>query len=522
LPFENYAPAAAPLQTRLTSTAQTASAGLSSATSQAPTGAASGPSFIVRPANANSFSTPSPEPPGDFAGWEWKVWSPSPNWPSDFQPRSLLARKNELPRSIVFRGQDPGYGNPAGQGGFNPQNPGSVAPPPAPGSIPGGGLLGGQPMPPYAGGPAGPSASVYDPPDTAIPIDVYATETQTGRFMFGAGVNSNAGLIGNITIDEQNFDWTKVPTSWEELRSGRAWRGAGQRFNISMAPGTIVQNYSVNFAEPYLLDTPVGFSIGGNYFNRYYQNWTETRAGGRLSLMYQFTPDLSGSIAFSGYDVKISNPSNPQEPELARVLGWSTLLGATASMTYDTRDSTFLATEGYYIGLSAEQAFGTFVFPRATADVRRYIKLHERPDGSGRHVVMLAGLFGIEGNNAPLYEHFFAGGIGSIRGFYFRGASTVDQGVIVGGTSQALGTVEYLFPLTADDMLRGTIFCDAGVIENGFDYAPGSLRVAPGAGLLIAVPALGPAPINVGIAIPVVRNPNDMLQYFYFSMGFGR
>ena len=43
-----------------------------------------------------------------------------------------------------------------------------------------------------------------------IPLDIYLNEAQTGRFMFGAGVNSNAGLVGSIVIDEQNFDWRRV------------------------------------------------------------------------------------------------------------------------------------------------------------------------------------------------------------------------------------------------------------------------------------------------------------------------
>ena len=44
-----------------------------------------------------------------------------------------------------------------------------------------------------------------------LPVRITPEETQTGRLMFGVGVNSDAGLVGNITLDEQNFDWTKVP-----------------------------------------------------------------------------------------------------------------------------------------------------------------------------------------------------------------------------------------------------------------------------------------------------------------------
>ena len=61
-------------------------------------------------------------------------------------------------------------------------------------------------------------------------------ETQTGRIMLGVGVNSDAGLVGNIVLDEQNFDWSRWPTSWEDIRNGTAWRGAGEHFRIECRP----------------------------------------------------------------------------------------------------------------------------------------------------------------------------------------------------------------------------------------------------------------------------------------------
>ena len=45
-------------------------------------------------------------------------------------------------------------------------------------------------------------------PVRELPITVFGDETQTGRLMFGVGVNSEAGVVGNIVLDEQNFDWT--------------------------------------------------------------------------------------------------------------------------------------------------------------------------------------------------------------------------------------------------------------------------------------------------------------------------
>ena len=70
-----------------------------------------------------------------------------------------------------------------------------------------------------------------------LDINVNAAEGRTGRLMFGAGVNSNSGLVGSFVWDESNFDILRPPTSFSDIIEGRAWRGGGQRFRIEAAPG---------------------------------------------------------------------------------------------------------------------------------------------------------------------------------------------------------------------------------------------------------------------------------------------
>ena len=45
---------------------------------------------------------------------------------------------------------------------------------------------------------------------------------------------------------------------------------------------------------------------------------------------------------------------------------------------------------------------------------------------------------------------------------------------------------------------------------------------APGPGLRIHIPAMGPAPIALDFAVPVHKAPGDRLQDFNFFMGFNR
>ena len=362
----------------------------------------------------------------------------------------------------------------------------------------------------------------WDEPTRVIDINPRVRETQTGRFMLGVGVNSDAGLVGNIVLDEQNFDWTRFPRSWEEIRSATAWRGGGQRFRLEAAPGTEVQRYMATFQEPYLFDTQYTLGLSGFYYTRFYEDWDEDRVGGRIAIGRQLAPDLSMTFAYRGAKVGIFNPIVPTPPTLDAALGDSALHGFEVSLAHDTRDNAFLATEGHLFEIGFEQVVGTYSYPRINLDLRKYFLLRQRPDGSGRHVLKFAGTLGWTGDDTPIYDHYFAGGFSTLRGFEYRGASPQEWGSIVGGDFLMLASVEYLFPITADDALRGVIFCDTGTVEPTIDDWSDTYRVAPGFGLRIAIPAMGPAPIALDFAFPISHAPGDREEVFSFFVGFGR
>jgi outer membrane protein insertion porin family len=374
---------------------------------------------------------------------------------------------------------------------------------------------------------------VFPGQEPYVIVDVDAEETQTGRLMIGAGVNSNAGLVGNIVIDEQNFDITRLPRSWDDIRNGTAFRGAGQRFRLEAAPGTQLQRYTATFQEPYLFDTRIGLSTSASYYTRYFYDWAEGRVGGRVGLGYQFkfAPDLSVNTAFRGESVDVYNP-RIVTPAISNMLGQNAVYGFSGGLVHDTRDSPFLPTQGHLATFEFEQVIGTFVYPRGILEGRQYFLLNERPDGSGRHVLSIGSVLGMSGPNTPAYDNFFAGGYNTLRGFTFRGASPrqtvtgaspVNAGqnaAIIGGPFEWLNTVEYMFPITASDALRGVVFTDFGTVESNVSIS--NMRVAPGFGLRITLPAMGPAPIALDFAVPVVYAPYDSKQLFSFFVGFAR
>jgi outer membrane protein insertion porin family len=453
----------------------------------------------------------------------WRQASPTEFNRPNVQPAARVA--SSAPGQPGFGGTIPGATSPAAAPAGTVQPAQFSEPLPPPGGMPPAGptYQPNLPITPYA--PMTSADSIIAPPpvfrDQLVDIDIDLAETQTGRFLLGVGVNSDAGVTGQIMLDEQNFDWRNPPKSWNDVWNGSAWRGDGQRLRLEAAPGTQVQRYLASWSDPYFMDSNVSLGLSGSYFTRRFRDWDEQRTGGRVSLGYQWTAsDVSARLAYRGESVEVFNASNPAQPDVAEALGTNNLHGLRLTLTNDTRDNAFLPTSGHYMEFYAEGVTGDFSYPRGGAEYRRYFLLRERADHTGRHVVSASTNVEITGSNTPIYDRLYAGGFSSMRGFDFRGASPVDQGVRVGGDFMWLSSVEYMFPVTADDMLHGVVFCDFGTVETSVKID--DFRVTPGVGLRVTVPAMGPAPIALDFGFPVAKAEFDDEQVFSFSVGFLR
>lgn len=357
-----------------------------------------------------------------------------------------------------------------------------------------------------------------DPTSEFQDIRVRVQEAQTGQLMLGAGVNSNSGFGGSLVINERNFDLFAIPLSWSDIREGRAFRGAGQDLRIEAIPGNLVHRYSVTFREPRFLGTDISFATSGYYYRRIFQAWTEQRLGGRFSLGRQFSRTIGGNVTYRIEGIDVTNPSVPTPQDLQEVLGDNFLQSFRFAGIHDTRDSALRPSEGHYVEAGFEQAFGDFTFPRFSVEGRQYWTIHQRADGSGKHILAARAEFGWSGDDTPIFERFYAGGFNSIRGFQFRGVSPVDLGVEVGGNFILLGGLEYQFPLTADDTFGGALFVDSGTVERELEVL--DYRVSVGFGIRIAIPMLGPVPLAFDFGFPVVDTNFDDKQIFSFSVGW--
>ena len=128
----------------------------------------------------------------------------------------------------------------------------------------------------------------------------------------------------------------------------------------------------------------------------------------------------------------------------------------------------------------------------------------------------------------PFYEHYFVGGIGSLRGFE-RNSLGIQTQAKPGNLSDPYGgnllfenSAELIFPVPfIEDQrsLRLSYFVDSGNVFNtfsGFDFDPRELRFSTGVSLQW-ITFIGPLGFSFGKAINDVQK--DDTQFFQFSLG---
>jgi len=128
---------------------------------------------------------------------------------------------------------------------------------------------------------------------------------------------------------------------------------------------------------------------------------------------------------------------------------------------------------------------------------------------------------GYNGKSFPLFKNFYAGGIGSVRGFSAGTLGPHDtNGNPIGGVKELNASIEALANLPgADRSLRGIFFVDSGdVWGSGQAVRFADLRAAVGAGIAWTSPI---GPLKLSIANPIHKQPGDQVQRFQFQIGTG-
>ena len=346
-------------------------------------------------------------------------------------------------------------------------------------------------------------------------------EERTGSIIFGVGLTSSRGLMGSIIIEERNFSWTDFPESLAELFSLKAFKGAGQTLRVRLEPGTEDSRFSIDYIDPALFDRRVRMGWSLFYTNYDRRDYEEDRFGFKIAFSSKpaWLRPFIGRISMRVENIDIGGIDALSAADIRDIEGSSVLTAVGVGLTLDRRDNAYVPSKGYRLSLNYEQAGvfgGDYTFGRVIFDGKLYHTV--KTDLLDRKSILsFKTRAGYILGDAPVFERFFAGGIGSIRGFDFRGIGQ-RQGVNrdnVGGSWLMVAGVEYEFPLVGEN-LRGVVFMDAGTVEEdlGFD-----LRASFGFGMRIVVPQLGPVPISLDLAWPILQDSEDETQVFQFSIG---
>lgn len=358
-------------------------------------------------------------------------------------------------------------------------------------------------------------------------------ETNTGSLAFGAAVNSDAGLIGSITLSQRNFDLYDTPDTVDELVRGRAFRGGGQEFNLSLQPGSDVQNYVVSISDNYLLESAYSGSIGGGYRVREYDEYTEKRLGGNASIGRRFGRVWSGALTIRGDLIEIGSLDANSIKDLRDVQGDSAISAVGARIRRTTLNSGIRPTGGTKLDLGVERVGmvgGDYEFTKIASNYSAYFTVNE--DFLGRktvfHVRNAIGYIPEGTGNAPIFERLYLGGR-DFRGFKFRGvsprgstqvsvANPGDPGLTQdprGGSWSFFLGGEIEQPILSD-MVALVGFIDSGTVTDSpslDDY-----RVSVGTGLRIYIPQLGPAPLAFDFGFAIKKQEGDKTRLFSFSL----
>ncbi len=374
-------------------------------------------------------------------------------------------------------------------------------------------------------------------PGTDDQIDVnYSVEEQpSGSITASVGFAQSAGLILGGSISQNNF------------------LGTGNKVNVGLTRSEYQTRYNFAFTDPYW--TEDGVSLGYNMFYRTtdysdldvdVSSYSVDSLGAGINLGYPISETSRLTYGLSAQQDEIS-PGSFTVDEINEFIAEEgdsyTNFKASMGWSESTLNRGVLANRGHSQSLVGEITLpgSDLSFYRVDYSGQIFAPLWAKDYALRLHTRLgYADSYGST-SSLPFYEHYYAGGFGSVRGFEDNSlgprstpnATDPDQDPQpFGGNVLVQGGVELLFPMPFvkdQRSLRTVLFWDVGNAfdtncsaaqeargEVGCDLSLSDMASSVGVGLTWLT-ALGPLSFSLGM--PVKEPENSDPQVFQFSLG---
>jgi len=350
--------------------------------------------------------------------------------------------------------------------------------------------------------------------DDEVDLQYEVKEVSSAAASLQLGYSDTDGLIYGASLNERNF-----------LGTGKS---VGVQFDNSQYNNV----YSFHYYDPYFTKNNIGFGV-----NLYYQDSTPDKIdyvsdysmsvlGGMNTFSFPISDRsrLQFGYGYEHTDIKTYGDSPTQAKRFVNQYGHifdNTKL--TASWQYSNLDRAIFPTKGVSQSVSAEGGVPVFErnleYYRLSYEASAYYPLLKH------FVIKGHGYFGYgdgygDMQRLPFFENYFAGGMGSIRGYEGNSLGPKDSnGDGIGGNMSVYATVGLVIPTPLDSM-KVTTFFDAG---NVFDYRADypitwdNMRYSTGVQLDWYTPF---APLSFSLSMPIGKHPGDRTEPFQFQLGF--
>ncbi|WP_323003939.1 outer membrane protein assembly factor BamA [Denitromonas sp.] len=354
-------------------------------------------------------------------------------------------------------------------------------------------------------------------PGTTDQVDVNfkVKERQTGNLSLGVGFSSADSVVLSAAVAQQNLF------------------GSGNALNLQLNTSESTRTYSLSYTNPYY--TVDGVSRGFDVYHRTYDadaldlaryKTASTGVGLRYGFPIAEDDRINVGLTVDRTEVTTFDDSPVQYKDFVTAFGnEATSLLGSVSWSRDGRDSLLYPRMGQY-----QRAFLEVAIPPAELRYAKASYQHQYwfPIGQDSAFMIngeVGWAVGYGGKPLPFFKNFYAGGIGSVRGFKQsslgpRILNTDGDLDAIGGNRRIIANAEYYFPLPGtgrDRSFRLSAFFDAGNVwgqDEKLEFS--ELRYSAGLGFSWSSP-IGPLKLSVGF--PIKKEEDDKIQRFQFQLG---